>query len=94
MVAKPVQSYIGNILCYLLAKIHMVAKLSLILHHFGKRYLLAKIHMVAKQFCLSSSSTCRYLLAKIHMVAKQLEWLDIKQNQLSSSKNPYGSKTA
>ena len=71
----------------------MVAKPSPFFIVLNLGYLLAKIHMVAKQTALLINMKKSYLLAKIHMVAKQtLEYKD-KKYKLSSSKNPYGSKT-
>ena len=56
--------------CYLLAKIHMVAKPCYSTNSRIKSYLLAKIHMVAKLLIVFTAPTFSYLLAKIHMVAK------------------------
>ena len=78
---------------YLLAKIHMVAKLYALEYNDMYSYLLAKIHMVAKQFHVITSPIFSYLLAKIHMVAKHSSSVYLPKMQLSSSKNPYGSKT-
>ena len=49
MVAKLVGGYGSGKSCYLLAKIHMVAKRCHTNRYTGLCYLLAKIHMVAKQ---------------------------------------------
>ena len=49
--------------------------------------------MVAKQVYLAIVQYLRYLLAKIHMVAKHKHEYFIMNIKLSSSKNPYGSKT-
>ena len=71
MVAKLWGSHLTHYMCYLLAKIHMVAKHRRESYKAVKGYLLAKIHMVAKP-----SSIALFIVAS-----------------LSSSKNPYGSKT-
>ena len=65
-------------LSYLLAKIHMVAKLMNAIAKNAGGYLLAKIHMVAKLTAGWSLGAIGYLLAKIHMVAK-LTWLTEKR---------------
>ena len=57
-------------------------------------YLLAKIHMVAKRWLYIFLQRNSYLLAKIHMVAKRSISFLASSHWLSSSKNPYGSKTA
>ena len=49
--------------------------------------------MVAKLAGAHSQPKEGYLLAKIHMVAKLKEFHFVKHSPLSSSKNPYGSKT-
>ena len=49
--------------------------------------------MVAKQGMTHFAMKMGYLLAKIHMVAKPPNVLPTKAILLSSSKNPYGSKT-
>ena len=49
--------------------------------------------MVAKHFIHIFDFECGYLLAKIHMVAKQSLKNGFLNSKLSSSKNPYGSKT-
>ena len=49
--------------------------------------------MVAKLLNGSLSDHSSYLLAKIHMVAKPYGFPFIASHKLSSSKNPYGSKT-
>ena len=48
MVAKPILTQSFERFSYLLAKIHMVAKLPQEWNGLATRYLLAKIHMVAK----------------------------------------------
>ena len=70
MVAKRVAQEIPRNKCYLLAKIHMVAKHTFFVSDFITSYLLAKIHMVAKLGHQQTAELLRYLLAKIHMVAK------------------------
>ena len=50
--------------------------------------------MVAKQSSSTRLADCSYLLAKIHMVAKLSNGWNYVKAQLSSSKNPYGSKTS
>ncbi len=60
---------------------------------FFARYLLAKIHMVAKHCVEYLTHERGYLLAKIHMVAKPESLFGFIRVKLSSSKNPYGSKT-
>ena len=70
MVAKPLLQVSCVVFRYLLAKIHMVAKLVSFFINIQICYLLAKIHMVAKHAGASNSASTCYLLAKIHMVAK------------------------
>ena len=60
----------ADMMRYLLAKIHMVAKPPCNRSIISSSYLLAKIHMVAKPIHGEYSSLHSYLLAKIHMVAK------------------------
>ena len=93
MVAKHSHSINSNIHRYLLAKIHMVAKRYIQSHAQMLSYLLAKIHMVAKLYANGINVFSCYLLAKIHMVAKLLYSSNVFRSGLSSSKNPYGSKT-
>ena len=49
--------------------------------------------MVAKRDAENYVIADSYLLAKIHMVAKLANGWNYVKKQLSSSKNPYGSKT-
>ena len=55
MVAKTSDARSMGSMCYLLAKIHMVAKLLKSDIHKLLRYLLAKIHMVAKRYTYNKS---------------------------------------
>ena len=71
----------------------MVAKRIAIEKSSKMSYLLAKIHMVAKPTFYAVITNIGYLLAKIHMVAKQAHIMEYRVHGLSSSKNPYGSKT-
>ena len=93
MVAKRGDFLLSSSLCYLLAKIHMVAKPKLSIASIILGYLLAKIHMVAKLSPHPHRAIPRYLLAKIHMVAKRSTTKTCLSELLSSSKSPYGSKT-
>ena len=92
--SKTVHCEIDPLASYLLAKIHMVAKLRAYIEVPSYGYLLAKIHMVAKQIIVSyplnywlSSSKNPYG-SKTHFSASS------RLSKLSSSKNPYGSKTS
>ena len=56
--------------CLILAKIHMVTKLSRHRTDLQECLILAKIHMVTKLRSVKSSLALRLILAKIHMVTK------------------------
>ena len=57
-------------MCLILAKIHMVTKLSLVRDISNSRLILAKIHMVTKHSGDNYDEFLRLILAKIHMVTK------------------------
>ena len=70
MVTKPVGLYAYNTNGSVLAKIHMVTKLSITTYVLPVCSVLAKIHMVTKPFPQAPAITSCSVLAKIHMVTK------------------------
>ena len=70
MVAKHHRILVIQIFCIILAKIHMVAKLTELEMKNNAGIILAKIHMVAKHIIMVMFNYLCIILAKIHMVAK------------------------
>ena len=76
-----------------LAKIHMVTKLSDRIDSTSLGCVLAKIHMVTKLTDAINMKAAGCVLAKIHMVTKPHGSRVFHIHPLCSSKNPYGNKT-
>ena len=56
----------------ILAKIHMVTKLTDIVNEYATCLILAKIHMVTKHMNVYVNAPACLILAKIHMVTKHV----------------------